>query len=155
MNLQAIDTLGGLYFSRKISLLEYFAVFSFEEGEARTGLCKNKDTHCELSLFVALSWGAANSRVEALEKKLFREGYPLELAHGGLASSVRRRAPGSSRTSRLRSRASTSTKMEGLFFNVNNGYIEGIVRGYRNGLLTGQNYNNLTQCETIDGKDYQ
>jgi hypothetical protein len=43
--------------------------------------------------------------------------------------------------------------MEGLFFNVNNGYIEGIVRGYRNGLLTGQNYSNLTQCETIDGKD--
>ncbi|SZF04628.1 unnamed protein product [Blumeria hordei] len=40
--------------------------------------------------------------------------------------------------------------MEGLFFNVNNGYIEGVVRGYRNGLLTGQNYTNLTQCETID-----
>ncbi|KAF4632682.1 hypothetical protein G7Y89_g5437 [Cudoniella acicularis] len=40
--------------------------------------------------------------------------------------------------------------MEGLFFNVNNGYIEGIVRGYRNGLLTSQNYNNLIQCETID-----
>lgn len=30
-------------------------------------------------------------------------------------------------------------------------YIEGIVRGYRNSLLTGQNYNNMTQCETIDG----
>ena len=30
-------------------------------------------------------------------------------------------------------------------------YIEGIVRGYRNSLLTGQSYNNLTQCETIDG----
>lgn len=30
-------------------------------------------------------------------------------------------------------------------------YIEGIVRGYRNSLLTGQHYNNLTQCETIDG----
>ncbi|ELR06808.1 H(+)-transporting V0 sector ATPase subunit d [Pseudogymnoascus destructans] len=41
-------------------------------------------------------------------------------------------------------------KMEGLFFNVNNGYIEGIVRGYRNSLLTSQNYNNMTQCETID-----
>ncbi|KZF25279.1 ATPase, V0 complex, subunit D [Xylona heveae TC161] len=40
--------------------------------------------------------------------------------------------------------------MEGLFFNVNNGYIEGVVRGYRNSLLTSQNYNNLTQCETID-----
>lgn len=30
-------------------------------------------------------------------------------------------------------------------------YVEGIVRGYRNNLLTGQNYSNLTQCETIDG----
>jgi V-type H+-transporting ATPase subunit d len=41
--------------------------------------------------------------------------------------------------------------MEGLFFNVNNGYVEGIVRGYRNGLLTSGAYSNLTQCETIDG----
>ena len=31
-------------------------------------------------------------------------------------------------------------------------YIEGIVRGYRNGLLTGANYTNMTQCETIDGE---
>lgn len=30
-------------------------------------------------------------------------------------------------------------------------YVEGVVRGYRNTLLTGQNYSNLTQCETIDG----
>jgi len=30
-------------------------------------------------------------------------------------------------------------------------YIEGIVRGYRNSLLTSQNYSNLTQCENIDG----
>jgi V-type H+-transporting ATPase subunit d len=41
--------------------------------------------------------------------------------------------------------------MEGLYYNVNNGYVEGIVRGYRNSLLTGAAYNNLTQCETIDG----
>ncbi|KAH0559643.1 H(+)-transporting V0 sector ATPase subunit d [Trichoglossum hirsutum] len=40
--------------------------------------------------------------------------------------------------------------MEGLFFNVNNGYIEGLVRGYRNSLLTSQNYANLTQCENLD-----
>ncbi|EFX05458.1 vacuolar ATP synthase subunit d [Grosmannia clavigera kw1407] len=40
--------------------------------------------------------------------------------------------------------------MEGLFFNANNGYIEGIVRGYRNGLLTNANYTNMTQCENID-----
>lgn len=40
---------------------------------------------------------------------------------------------------------------EGMFYNVTAGYIEGIVRGYRNTLLTGQSYGNLTQCETIDG----
>lgn len=40
---------------------------------------------------------------------------------------------------------------EGLFFNVATGYIEGVVRGYRNTLLTGQQYSNLAQCETIDG----
>lgn len=40
---------------------------------------------------------------------------------------------------------------EGMFYNVSGGYVEGIVRGYRNTLLTGQNYANLTQCETIDG----
>ena len=34
---------------------------------------------------------------------------------------------------------------------VSRSYIEGIVRGYRNSLLTSQNYNNMTQCETIDG----
>ncbi|KAF2227375.1 vacuolar ATP synthase subunit D [Elsinoe ampelina] len=39
---------------------------------------------------------------------------------------------------------------EGLFYNVANGYIEGIVRGYRNTLLTSAAYGNLTQCETID-----
>jgi vacuolar-type H+-ATPase subunit C/Vma6 len=31
-------------------------------------------------------------------------------------------------------------------------YIEGIVRGYRNALLTSVNYSNLTQCENIDGR---
>ncbi|OJD12005.1 V-type proton ATPase subunit D [Emergomyces pasteurianus Ep9510] len=41
--------------------------------------------------------------------------------------------------------------MEGLLFNVNGGYIEGLVRGYRNSLLTSQSYGNLTQCDTIDG----
>lgn len=37
-----------------------------------------------------------------------------------------------------------------MFYNVKFGYLEGIVRGYRNSLLTGSNYNNLTQCDTID-----
>ena len=43
-------------------------------------------------------------------------------------------------------------KIEGLYFNVDNRYIEGAVRSYRNGLLTSQNYMNVTQCETLDGK---
>ena len=41
--------------------------------------------------------------------------------------------------------------MEGLFYNVSAGYIEGIVRGYRNAHLTSQNYGNIIQCETLDG----
>lgn len=40
--------------------------------------------------------------------------------------------------------------MEGLYFNVDNGYVEGLVRGYRNGLLTANQYLNLTQCETLE-----
>ncbi|KAK9474609.1 V0 complex, c/d subunit of ATPase [Dipodascopsis tothii] len=40
--------------------------------------------------------------------------------------------------------------MEGVFFNGNNGYIEGIVRGYRAGLLTSANYVNLTQCDSLE-----
>lgn len=44
---------------------------------------------------------------------------------------------------------------EGMFYNVTAGYIEGIVRGYRNTLLTGQSYGNLTQCETIDGMQFR
>ncbi|PKS12178.1 hypothetical protein jhhlp_001476 [Lomentospora prolificans] len=43
-----------------------------------------------------------------------------------------------------------ATNMEGLFFNVNNGYLEGIIRGFRNSLLTGAMYSNLKQCETVD-----
>jgi V-type H+-transporting ATPase subunit d len=42
--------------------------------------------------------------------------------------------------------------MEGLFFNVDNGYLEGILRGYRSGLLNATQYVNLTQCETLEGK---
>jgi len=33
----------------------------------------------------------------------------------------------------------------------NTGFLEGIVRGYKAGLLTQGQYSNLTQCETLDG----
>ncbi|TFK40780.1 vacuolar ATP synthase subunit [Crucibulum laeve] len=40
--------------------------------------------------------------------------------------------------------------MEALFFNVDNGFLEGIVRGYRGGILTQNQYANLTQCESLE-----
>ncbi|CAG8454981.1 3091_t:CDS:2 [Ambispora leptoticha] len=40
--------------------------------------------------------------------------------------------------------------MECLYFNVNDGYLEGIVRGYKSAILNQTNYLNLTQCETLE-----
>ncbi|KAF8133657.1 ATPase V0 complex subunit D [Boletus edulis] len=40
--------------------------------------------------------------------------------------------------------------MEGLFFNVNNGFLEGIVRGYKAGILNQGHYASLTQCESLE-----
>ncbi|WFD34100.1 H(+)-transporting V0 sector ATPase subunit d [Malassezia cuniculi] len=40
--------------------------------------------------------------------------------------------------------------MEALSFNIEAGYLEGIVRGYRATMLTQTNYQSLTQCETLE-----
>ncbi|GME88429.1 unnamed protein product [[Candida] boidinii] len=40
--------------------------------------------------------------------------------------------------------------MEGLYFNIDNGFIEGLVRGYKNGLITQAQYINLTQCDSLE-----
>ena len=40
--------------------------------------------------------------------------------------------------------------MEALGFNVESGYLEGIVRGFKAALLTTQHYQNITQCNTLD-----
>lgn len=37
-----------------------------------------------------------------------------------------------------------------LLYNVNDGYLDGIVRGYRGSLLSSTHYLNLTQCDTLD-----
>ena len=37
-----------------------------------------------------------------------------------------------------------------LTFNVDDGYLEGIARGFRSGLLTSTQYMNLTQCESLE-----
>ncbi|KIM43199.1 hypothetical protein M413DRAFT_397938 [Hebeloma cylindrosporum] len=40
--------------------------------------------------------------------------------------------------------------MEALFFNVDNGFLEAVVRGYKAGVLTQNQYANLAQCETLE-----
>lgn len=40
--------------------------------------------------------------------------------------------------------------MEALTFNINGGFLEGIVRGYKASMLTSSNYQALTQCETLE-----
>lgn len=40
--------------------------------------------------------------------------------------------------------------MEMLSFNMESGYLEGVVRGYRSSLLQSHHYTSLTQCETLD-----
>jgi len=37
-----------------------------------------------------------------------------------------------------------------LSFNINDGYLEALLRGYRSGILNNGDYTNLTQCETLD-----
>lgn len=37
------------------------------------------------------------------------------------------------------------------YFNVDHGYLEGLVRGCKASLLTQQDYINLVQCETLEG----
>lgn len=40
--------------------------------------------------------------------------------------------------------------MEMLTFNVDDGYLEGLLRGYRSGFLTGSDFVSLTQCDSLD-----
>jgi len=40
--------------------------------------------------------------------------------------------------------------MKGALFNIDNGYLEGLCRGFKSGILTQNDYLNLVQCETIE-----
>lgn len=39
-----------------------------------------------------------------------------------------------------------------LTYNMNNGYLEALVRGFKSGLLSRVDYDNLAQCDTLEGK---
>lgn len=41
--------------------------------------------------------------------------------------------------------------MSGYEFNINDGYLEGLVRGFKCGTLKQADYLNLVQCETLEG----
>jgi hypothetical protein len=40
--------------------------------------------------------------------------------------------------------------MKGCMFNIDNGYLEGLCRGFKNGILRQADYLNLVQCETLE-----
>lgn len=39
-----------------------------------------------------------------------------------------------------------------ILLQVDGGFLEGTVRGYKAGILTQSQYNNLTQCESLEGQ---
>lgn len=43
--------------------------------------------------------------------------------------------------------------MKELSFNVDHGYLEGLVRGMKAGILTQTDYHNLAQCDTLEGEN--
>lgn len=40
---------------------------------------------------------------------------------------------------------------EDLVFNLDHGYVEGLCRGFKSGILKITDYQNLVQCETLEG----
>ena len=42
--------------------------------------------------------------------------------------------------------------MSEMSFNIDNGYLEGLVRGFKGGILKQTDYLNLVQCETLEGE---
>ncbi|KAJ1504696.1 H(+)-transporting V0 sector ATPase subunit d, partial [Coelomomyces lativittatus] len=42
-----------------------------------------------------------------------------------------------------------------LTFNIDHGFLEGVVRGYRTSLLTSTQYSNLSQCESLEDMKLQ
>jgi V-type H+-transporting ATPase subunit d len=38
-----------------------------------------------------------------------------------------------------------------LYFNIDNGFLEVVARGFKEALLTSSQYLSLTQCETVEG----
>lgn len=42
--------------------------------------------------------------------------------------------------------------MKGCIYNIDNGYLEGLCRGFKCGILKQADYLNLVQCESLEGE---
>ena len=51
----------------------------------------------------------------------------------------------------LTTRRSSRMSLSEMFFNMDSGYFEGLLRGFRAGILKHTDYINLCQCENLDG----
>jgi hypothetical protein len=52
-------------------------------------------------------------------------------------------------------RFQNKAKMIGCIFNIDGGYLEGLCRGFKCGILKQSDYLNLVQCETLEGEKMQ
>ena len=85
-----------------------------------------------------------SGRSRAAARELWRRRTP--------SPQPRRRVPCTTAHSTLRVLAFPNSPHEAMLFsNIDDGYLEGLLRGYRAGILTSTDYQNLSQCETIDG----
>lgn len=61
-------------------------------------------------------------------------------------------AAGAAARAALDSAAAAMSCFPELYFNVDNGYLEGLVRGFKAGVLSQGDYVNLVQCESLEGE---
>lgn len=55
-------------------------------------------------------------------------------------------------TCKAKEKKSHFATMTGFMFNIDAGYLEGLCRGFKCGILKQSDYLNLVQCETLEGK---
>lgn len=74
--------------------------------------------------------------------------------HGVMLSQSEKYRSNSRRTRHFeRSADQQVSMMEELSFNVDHGYLEGLVRGMKAGILTQSDYHNLAQCDSLEGEN--
>jgi len=42
--------------------------------------------------------------------------------------------------------------MQDMYFNIDHGYLEGLLRGFKSGILRDSDYQNLLECQTLEGE---